>query len=61
MSVIETDYLVVGASMAGMMAATGWQAHSVRGALSTLNKLQGGAIQSAKRDGERRYQVAGVG
>jgi hypothetical protein len=50
-----------GASIVELMTATGWQQHSVRGALSTLNKLQGGAIQSAKRDGERRYQVAGVG
>jgi hypothetical protein len=50
-----------GASIVELMTLTGWQQHSVRGALSTLNKLQGGLIQSAKRDGERRYQVAGVG
>ena len=41
-----------------MMEATGWQAHSVRGALAgALSKGRGLTISSEKRDGERRYRV----
>jgi hypothetical protein len=46
-----------GASLAEIMIATGWQAHSVRGFISgTLGKKLGIKVNSAKReDGERVY------
>jgi hypothetical protein len=42
------------------MAATDWQAHSVRGFLSgALRKKMGLTVESAKRqDGERIYSIA---
>lgn len=46
-----------GASIAEMMAATGWQQHSVRGALAGALKKRGLAIVSEKIDGERRYRA----
>ena len=48
-----------GASLKGLMKATGWQAHSVRGFLSgTVSKKMGLKITSAKaEDGERGYSV----
>jgi hypothetical protein len=40
------------------MKATGWQAHSVRGFLSTAGKKRGIKIESEKNDGgERAYQM----
>ena len=49
-----------GASLAELMKATGWQAHSVRGFLSgTLRKKMELKVESAKRgDGERVYSIA---
>ena len=46
-----------GASRAERVAATGWQPHSVRGALAGALKKKGHAIISEKLDGERRYRV----
>ncbi len=48
-----------GATLAALMKATEWQAHSVRGFLSgTLRKKLGLTIDSAKsEDGERTYSV----
>lgn len=46
-----------GASLADLVAATGWQAHSVRGALAGSLKKKGHAIVSEKVDGERRYRI----
>lgn len=48
-----------GATMAELMKATGWQAHSVRGFLSgTVSKKLGLAVGSAKvEDGERTYSI----
>lgn len=46
-----------GASLAELVAATGWQAHSVRGALAGSLKRKGHAIASEKVDGERRYRI----
>ena len=48
-----------GATLAELMKATGWQAHSVRGFLSgTVGKKLGLAVASVKDDaGERRYSV----
>jgi hypothetical protein len=48
-----------GASIEELGQATGWQAHSVRGAISgALKKKYGLAILSEKVDGTRRYRLA---
>ena len=49
-----------GATLAELTAASGWQAHSVRGFLSgTLKRKLGYAVTSEKTgDGERRYRIA---
>ncbi len=49
-----------GASLAEIMAAIGWQAHSVRGALSgTVRKKLGLSVISAAEDGRGRvYRIA---
>jgi hypothetical protein len=47
-----------GASLKGIMALTGWQAHSVRGFISgQLSKKMGLRVKSFKRDGERIYRI----
>ena len=46
-----------GASIADMMKATGWQQHSVRGALAGAMKKRGHTIASDKLDGTRRYRI----
>lgn len=46
-----------GATIAEMMQATGWQQHSVRGALAGSLKKRGLAITSEKIDGTRRYRA----
>ncbi len=46
-----------GASIAEMMQATGWQQHSVRGALAGSLKKRGLVITSEKVDGTRRYRA----
>ena len=46
-----------GTSVREMMAALGWQSHSVRGYLSSLSK-QGTRIHSFRRpDGDRAYST----
>jgi hypothetical protein len=48
-----------GATLAEIMKATDWQAHSIRGFLSTAAKKHGIKIESAKNEaGERLYRVA---
>ena len=49
-----------GVTLKELMAATNWQAHSVRGFISgTLGKKMGLTVTSAKReDGERVYSLA---
>ena len=48
-----------GATMADLMEATGWQAHSVRGALAgSLKRTRGYEIASGKVDGVRVYTMA---
>ena len=48
-----------GATLAEIMKATDWQAHSVRGFLSTAAKKHKLNIESAKNDaGERVYKIA---
>lgn len=47
-----------GATLEQMMDATGWQAHSVRGAMSgSLKKKLGLAITSEKTEGGRVYRI----
>jgi Protein of unknown function (DUF3489) len=48
-----------GATLAEIMKATDWQAHSIRGFLSTAAKKHKLNIESAKNDaGERTYKIA---
>ncbi len=47
-----------GATIAAMMEATGWQAHSVRGAISgSIKKALGIAVVSEKTDAGRTYRI----
>lgn len=46
-----------GASIAEIMAATGWQQHSVRGAIAGALKKRGLVISSDKVDNTRRYRA----
>lgn len=46
-----------GASLADLTTATGWQAHSVRGALAGSLKKKGYVIVSEKTNGVRRYRI----
>jgi hypothetical protein len=47
-----------GATIEAMMAATGWQAHSVRGALSgSVKKKLGLTVGSGKTNGVRTYRI----
>ena len=46
-----------GASIAEMVEATGWQQHSVRGAMAGALKKRGLAIISEQTDGLRRYRA----
>jgi hypothetical protein len=48
-----------GATLVEITKAVGWQAHSVRGYLSTATKKRGIKIESVKNDaGERTYKLA---
>ena len=48
-----------GATLAEIMVATGWQAHTVRGFVSILGSKGGEMIESAKSEaGERTYHIA---
>jgi len=48
-----------GATLAQIMAATGWQKHSVHGALANLKTKDGITIANTKaNDGERVYKIA---
>lgn len=47
-----------GASIVELMKATGWQQHSVRGALAGTLKKKGHQITSEVVEGVRRYRVA---
>ena len=48
-----------GATLAEIMKATGWQAHTVRGFVSILGSKGGEKIESSKNEaGERTYHIA---
>ena len=47
-----------GATISDLMEVTGWQAHSVRGALAGALKHRGLTITSERINDERRYRVA---
>jgi hypothetical protein len=48
-----------GATLAEIMATTGWQPHTVRGFVSILGSKGGEKIESSKSDaGERTYKIA---
>jgi hypothetical protein len=62
--VTKTDILIAllrrpeGARIEDIMTATGWQAHSVRGAISgAVKKRLGLTIVSEKTDGVRVYRI----
>ena len=46
-----------GTTIADMAAASGWQQHSVRGAMAGALKKRGLIISSTKLEGVRRYQA----
>ena len=46
-----------GVSISELVKATGWQAHSIRAALSSLRKSGLTIMQDRQPDGTRRYQV----
>ncbi len=47
-----------GASLEAMQAATGWQAHSVRGAIAgSIKKKLGFAVSSEKSEAGRLYRI----
>ena len=48
-----------GATVLEIPAATGWQAHSVRGFLSGSLRRQGRKLGSLRRNGERAYRLPG--
>jgi len=46
-----------GASIEELMKATGWQSHSVRGAMAGSLKKRGHVVTSTRVDGQRRYRL----
>lgn len=46
-----------GATLDQLVTATGWQKHSVRGAMAGALKRKGHQIASTKSDGIRRYRL----
>jgi hypothetical protein len=56
--ILEMIRRTKGATLAEIMKATDWQAHSIRGFLSTAAKKHGIKIESTKdKGGERTYSV----
>lgn len=59
-TVVELLRRKSGTTLDEMMKATGWQQHSVRGALSgAIKKRLGLNVTSEKADGVRTYRIAG--
>jgi Protein of unknown function (DUF3489) len=46
-----------GASLADLAGRTGWQAHSIRGAIAGSLKRKGHVVTSRRLDGIRRYWI----
>lgn len=46
-----------GASVSELCGATGWQAHSIRGAIAGGLKRKGHVVASERIDGVRRYRI----
>lgn len=46
-----------GASVVEMTKATGWQPHSVRGAMAGALKKRGHTVTSERTEGIRRYRI----
>ena len=46
-----------GASIDDLAKVTGWQAHSVRGAMAGALRKKGHTVSSDKLDGVRRYRL----
>jgi hypothetical protein len=56
--ILEMIARAKGATLAEIMKVTDWQAHNVRGFISTAAKKHGVKIESAKNDaGERTYRI----
>ncbi|HEX4893979.1 MAG TPA: DUF3489 domain-containing protein [Hyphomicrobiaceae bacterium] len=47
-----------GATLLELAKVTGWQPHSVRGAMAGALRKKGIAVASEKSDGIRRYRIA---
>jgi hypothetical protein len=47
-----------GATLADLAKATGWQTHSIRGAMAGALRKKGIEVVSEKTDGVRRYRIA---
>jgi hypothetical protein len=56
--ILEMIARAKGATLAELMRATDWQAHSLRGYLSTAAKKQGIKIESTKNEGGERTYTA---
>jgi len=50
-----------GATMEELVAATGWQAHSIRGAMAGALRKKGFAATSAKTNGVRCWRLTEAG
>jgi hypothetical protein len=60
-TILEMIGRVKGATLAEIMSATQWQAHTVRGFISTAGKKPGIRIESSKNDsGDRLYSLCGA-
>jgi len=57
--ILEMIARAKGATLAEIMKATDWQAHNVRGFISTAAKKHGVTIESAKNDGGERVYCIG--